>query len=299
MARPEPPLVIWLRDGDGEIDLVGGKAASLLALSRAGFRVPPGFCLTTRAFDRQIEAIPGAAERLERLPDEDARAGLTSEFERSPLAPEVATALDVAVRRLTRELEARSAEPVRYAVRSSGMGEDSSVASFAGLHETELGVAPEAVPDAVRRCWASLWSPAAVAYRQRRGLTHDGGGMAVVVQALVPADAAAVVFTRHPVTGRTDQIVVTGTRGLGEAMVSGTVTPDTWVIDRETRLVVHFEPGDRAPGQAGAALEPALLNDLSGLALEVERAFGAPVDLEAAATDGVWFLLQARPITTT
>ena len=298
MPRPEPPLVIWLGDGEGETHLVGGKAASLLALTSMGFRVPPGFCLTTAAFSAQVHAIPPAAEAVGRLPNEDARAALTTAFESNPLAPEVATALEDAVRRLTHELQMISAEPVRYAVRSSGIGEDSSTASFAGLHETELGVAPEAVPDAVRRCWASLWSAAAVAYRQRRGLTHDGGGMAVIVQALVPADAAAVEFTRHPVSGRTDQFVITAIRGLGEAMVSGTITPDTWVVDRETADLLDYTPGDRAPGQAGAAIEPTSLHGLVALALQVDRAFGAPVDIEAAVAGDVWYLLQARPITT-
>jgi phosphoenolpyruvate synthase/pyruvate phosphate dikinase len=298
VPRPDAPILAWLGAVDGDTRLVGGKAASLDALARLGFRIPPGFCLTTRAFDAQLAALPSAVAALARLPDEAARAQLTAEFETAALAPEVAAALAEAVARLTANLEVLGATPVRFAVRSSGIGEDSSAASFAGLHETELGVAPDGVADSVRRCWASLWSPAAMAYRQRKGLALDGGGMAVVVQALVPADAAAVVFTRHPVTGRTDQLVITGVRGLGDAMVSGTVTPDTWVIDRATGTTVDYTPGDRAAGQAGAALESPLLGDLTRLALSVEAGFGAPVDIEAAASRGAWFLLQARPITT-
>jgi pyruvate,water dikinase len=100
------------------------------------------------------------------------------------------------------------------------------------------------------------------------------------------------------VTGRSDQLVVTAVRGLGDAMVSGTVTPDTWVVDRATRSTVEYAPGDRAPGQAGAALDDPLLVELVQLACSVEAGFGAPVDIEAAAADGAWFLLQARPITT-
>jgi phosphoenolpyruvate synthase/pyruvate phosphate dikinase len=298
LPRPVAPLVAWLGAIEGDTTLVGGKAASLDALARLGFRIPPGFCLTTRAFDVQLEALPTAGAALEALPGEAVRIELTRAFEAAPLEPAVAAALDAAVATLTNELEAIGATPVRFAVRSSGIGEDGSAASFAGLHETELGVKPDGVADAVRRCWASLWSAPAVAYRQRRGIAMDGGGMAVVVQALVPADAAAVVFTRHPVTGRTDQVVITGVRGLGEAMVSGTVTPDTWVVDRASRRTVEYTPGDRAAGQAGAALEPSLLDALTSLALSVESGFGRPVDLEAAAAGGSWFLLQARPITT-
>lgn len=298
MSRPDAPLVAWLGAVAGDSTLVGGKAASLDALARLGFRIPPGFCLTTRAFDRQLASFPMAADALGRLPDEGARSALTMAFEHGDLHADVAAALSAAVARLRSELEGLGATPVRLAVRSSGIGEDSSAASFAGLHETELGVTPEAVTGAVLRCWASLWSPAAMAYRQRKSLALDGGGMAVVVQALVPADAAAVVFTRHPVTGRADQLVVTAIRGLGEAMVSGTVTPDTWVVDKATRAAIEFTAGDRVPGQVGAALSLAQLADLTTLALAVEEGFGAPVDVEAAVARDAWYLLQARPITT-
>jgi phosphoenolpyruvate synthase/pyruvate phosphate dikinase len=296
VSRPDEPLVAWLGSVEGTTSLVGGKAASLDRLARLGFRIPPGFCLTTRAFETQLEAIPGIATALADLPADDARTRLTDAFTSAPLVLAIATELDAAVERLVGELEAIGGAP-RFAVRSSGIGEDSSAASFAGLHETELGVPPKDVADSVRRCWASLWSAPAVAYRVRRGLALDGGGMAVVVQALVPADAAAVVFTRHPVTGRTDQLVVTGVRGLGDAMVSGTVTPDTWVLDRASLAPIEYSAGDRVPGQLGAAIDAPLLNQLARLAVSVEDGFGGPVDIEAAAAAGAWYLLQARPIT--
>lgn len=298
MPRPDAPIISWLGAIEGDVALVGGKAASLNALARLGFRIPPGFCVTTRAFDLQLASLPAAAAALTRLPDETARTELTSQFEHGRLEPGVGAALRDAVDQLIVELEAIGATPVRLAVRSSGIGEDSSAASFAGLHETELGVTPDGVAAAALRCWASLWSPAAVAYRSRRGIAADGGGMAVVVQALVPAECAAVIFTRHPVTGNADQLVITGVRGLGDAMVSGTVTPDTWVIDRGTGRTVEYTPGDRAHGQAGPALEEGPLADLATLAIRVEAGFGQPVDIEAAASTEGWYLLQARPITT-
>jgi len=118
--------------------------------------------------------------------------------------------------------------------------------------------------------------------------------MAVVVQALVPADAAIVAFTRHPVTGRDDQLVITAVRGLGDAMVSGTVTPDTFIIDRQTRKIAELDLGETGfPAIGGAALE-----DLIDLMLRVEAGFGGPVDIEAALAGTDWYLLQARPITT-
>ncbi len=298
MLRPAQKLVVPLDGGASDPHLVGGKAASLVNLVDLGFRVPPGFCLTTEAFEVQRRATPGIQSRIDRLPDEAARTGLAAAFEGGPLEPTVGAALDLGIRELVSTLSRTTSAAPRFAVRSSGIGEDSSAASFAGLHETELDVAPADVPDAVRRCWASLWSAPAVAYRQRRGLEADGGGMAVVVQALVPADAAAVVFTRHPVTARTDQLVITAVRGLGDAMVSGTVTPDTWVIDRDSRAIADYTPGDRAPSQIGPALDAVSLNDLAELAVAVEISIGSAVDIEAAMAGGTWYLLQARPITT-
>ncbi len=277
MPPADDNLIAWLGAGDGaaanggpprDAGTIGGKGASLERLARLGFRIPPGFCLTTAAFRRQ-----------------DAAASLD---------PDVQSALDAALLRLVAEVAAAGFEP-RFAVRSSAVGEDGSEASYAGLHETELDVPPDGIADAVRRCWASLWSPAAIAYRERRALSAADAAMAVVVQALVPADAAAVVFTRHPVTGREDQVVLTAVRGLGDSMVSGTVTPDTYVIDRATRSVVTFDPGEDT---RGPALDPAALAALVELSLDVEAGFGQAVDIEAAIANGTWYLLQARPITT-
>lgn len=282
MSRPDDNLIAWLGEADRGAESIGGKGASLDRLAKLGFRVPPGFCLTTAAFEAQAPAgVIDPAARAERLA-------------LAPLSPNVAAALSAAVERLAADVTAAGFEP-RFAVRSSAIGEDGSAASYAGLHETELDVAPHDVDGAVRRCWASLWSAAAVAYRERRSLDATGAAMAVVVQALVPADAAAVVFTRHPVTGRYDQLVLTAVRGLGDAMVSGTVTPDTYVVDRASRSVVAFEPGE---DPRGAALDRAALADLIALSLEVEAGFGTPVDIEAAIAGETWYLLQARPITT-
>ena len=291
-------LIAWLGrpadDGRGDAGSaadLGGKGASLDRLGRLGFRVPPGFCLTTAAFKAQLAAAVDVALGESGAVDVAAvEYGLAS----IPLEPGVRSALDAAVGRLVAEVGAAGFQP-RFAVRSSAVGEDGSAASYAGLHETELDVAPDGVADAVRRCWASLWSPAAIAYRRRRDLSAADAEMAVVVQALVPADAAAVVFTRHPVTGRDDQLVITAVRGLGDAMVSGTVTPDTYVVDRAGRTAASFEPGE---DPRGAALDAHALDALVALSLDVEARFGEAVDIEAAVTGGTWYLLQARPITT-
>lgn len=279
MSRADGNLIEWLGQASDGTAALGGKGASLDRLARLGFRVPPGFCLTTAAFRAQQAAGAGATELLAS----------------GPLVATIDEALTGAVERLVAEVSAANAFEPRFAVRSSAVGEDGSAASYAGLHDTELDVMPDDVAGAVRRCWESLWSPAAVAYRRRRELPAEGAEMAVVVQALVPADAAAVAFTRHPVTGRDDQLVLTAVRGLGEAMVAGTVTPDTYVIDRASREVITFEPGEDPRGRALAA---EALRSLVDLCLQVEARFGQAVDIEAALAGDAWYLLQARPITT-
>jgi pyruvate,water dikinase len=164
------------------------------------------------------------------------------------------------------------------------------------MHDTELGVGGDEVEAAVRRCWASLWSERAVEYRLMRNLPLHGEAMAVVVQALVPARAAAVVFTRHPVTGRTDQVLVDAVLGLGEAIVSGDVTPDSYLVNKVGRTVLERSRGSRAAD--GAALSDRELQDLVTLSLAIEERYGTPVDIEAAHAGGRWYILQARPITT-
>jgi rifampicin phosphotransferase len=301
----------WLGElrGTTNPDEVGGKAASLDQLARLGFLIPPGFCLTTAAFHAHLATIAEHAPltaALARLPDEQARLAVVDIVRHSPAPASIQEALGDGLASLA------AAGETSFAVRSSALGEDGASASYAGLHDTELGLAQDEVEPAVRRCWGSLWSAPAVAYRQARSLPLDGAAMAVVVQALVPAEIAAVVFTRHPVTGRDDQLVITAVRGLGEPMVAGSATPDTYIVDKGAAAVLEFSPGDggerlfavdgkmtRAVDSAGhRVLADAALGDLVALSLRVERAFGAPVDLEAAFARDHWYLLQARPITT-
>lgn len=290
-------LIEWL-DGSGiDVARVGGKGASLDRLAQAGFRIPPGLCLTTEAFAAQLAFLPGhevLAGDPSTLAEPAARATLVEAMIAGPLLPAITEALREPLARLAGQRLGGDG-PSLLAVRSSGVAEDGTAASFAGLHDTELGLTANEVVPAVLRCWASLWSDRAVSYRVRRGLPLDGGAMAVVVQALVPAQAAVVAFTRHPVTGRSDQLLINACPGLGEAMVSGLLTPDTIVVDKAGRSVNEFTPGDSG---CGPVLDDGALADLVALCLDVERAFGAPVDIEAAyAADG-WYLLQARPITT-
>jgi pyruvate,water dikinase len=296
--RASDPLVAWLDDVDIERDRIGGKAASLTRLGSNGFRIPPGFCLTTDAFALQAAGLPGSQDlgsNPAALLDPDTRSALVEAMVRGPLSTTVAATLAASLQRLSSLMSGADGKPVLLAVRSSSVAEDGAAASFAGLHDTELGLTADDVAPAVLRCWASLWSERAIGYRARRGIALDGDAMAVVVQALVPARAAAIVFTRHPVSGRSDQLLINAAPGLGEAMVSGMITPDTIVVSKADRAVVEFTPGDSGEGPA---LGDDSLDALVALSLEVERAFGAPVDIEAALADDGWYLLQARPITT-
>jgi pyruvate,water dikinase len=322
-ASSRQPLVAILGAAPiGAADL-GGKAASLDRLARSGHPIPPGFCLTAAAFRAHLAAVEdpdGLARAIAALPDEEARSTIVRALDATPTPRAVEDAIGAGLETLGRELVRLAAGaapsgsvPARpsFAVRSSALDEDGVTASFAGLHDTELGRGADEVEAAIRRCWLSLWSPAAVSYRARRSLSFDGIAMAVVVQALIPAEVSAVVFTRHPVTGR-DDVLINAIRGLGEPLVSGAATPETIVIERSGRTIVERTPGDHgrrlfvregSPVEmADRTLEPVLTDraaaDLAGIALEIEADLGRPVDLEAARLGDRWILLQARPITT-
>jgi pyruvate,water dikinase len=305
-------MIHWFGQTSPQSTSLGGKGAGLDRLARLGFPIPPGFCLATTAYERYFD-LHGLDARVtelsHRLPDESARQELAGLAHSYPLPSEVADLLRQGIETLTQRSEA----PTTLAVRSSSVGEDARAASFAGAHETILGVPGDRIEGAVRSCWASLWSARAVAYRIRKRLGFDNPAMAVVVQTLVPAEVSAVVFTRNPVSGKDDEILINATWGLGETIVSGAVTPDTVVLNKATLRVRHIENGDKTlqviPNDSGGtttvpttkeglALDQHALDTLGQLCRSVEQAFGEPIDIEAAFAHGQWYLLQARPITT-
>jgi pyruvate,water dikinase len=203
------------------------------------------------------------------------------------------------------------------AVRSSATAEDLRGASFAGQQETFLNVRGEKeLKEAVRRCcWASLWTARAIGYRERQGFRHDRIAVAVVVQHLVPAEVSGILFTANPVTGARDEVLVNAALGLGEAVVGGLTTPDSFVLDRATLRVRERQTGrqevETALSERGTterplgperAAQPALddtqLARLVEIGLDVEHHFGVPQDIEwAYDADGYFWVLQARPIT--
>ncbi|MDR7081827.1 pyruvate,water dikinase [Arthrobacter ginsengisoli] len=296
---------------------VGGKAANLGELMRAGLPVPAGFCLTTQAYRRATSpaGLDGVhADLAATAPDDLPRlAGLAAAARRLVLAADVPPDIAEAVR----DAYAALGTDTPVAVRSSATAEDLPFASFAGQQDTFLNVVGlDAVLAAVRQCWASLWTDRAVSYRATHGINPSTVALAVVVQEMVDAAVAGVLFTANPVTGRRHEAVIDASPGLGEAVVSGAVNPDHFVLDSATQEILERRIGSKQvviralPGGgterielSGAGSQPcvhdAQLAALERLGRRAEVHFGAPQDLEWAIDSGavVW-LTQSRPITT-
>jgi phosphohistidine swiveling domain-containing protein len=287
--------------GRDDLGLAGGKGANLGELVRAGLPVPDGFVVTTAAYVAAIGSLDlRIAERL----DAGDGASIRTDVEAVAVPAELRT-------EIVGGYAALGGGPV--AVRSSATAEDLPGAAFAGQQDTYLNViSEEALIDAVRRCWGSLWTDRAIEYRARLGIDSEEVRIAVVVQRMVDAEVAGVMFTADPVSGDRDTTVIDASAGLGEAVVSGLVTPDHYLLDRKGR-VRDFQPGRseivirgavgggviREPGQhqTSQRLPDATLAELAGLGAAVAKHFGRPQDIEwAYAHDRLW-LLQARPMT--
>ncbi len=288
-----------------DLALAGGKGANLGELVRNGFPVPDGFVVTTDAYAAVVADGRLDARITERLASGDADgSAMRADFEAVTLPAGLRAAIAGAYVGL-------GGGPV--AVRSSATAEDLPGAAFAGQQDTYLNVVgEEAVLDAVRRCWGSLWTDRAIAYRRKRGIDSHEVRIAVVVQSMIEAESAGVMFTVNPVTGDRDQIVVDASAGLGEAVVSGLVTPDHYVLDASGQIrkwspgrrevVIRGTAGGGVTHESGAAtpdrlLTDAVLRELARMGTALARHFGRPQDIEwAYARDRVW-LLQARPMT--
>jgi rifampicin phosphotransferase len=312
------PLVLRLGDERcRQPALAGGKGASLARLVQAGFSVPAGTVVTTAAYAGFVADLAGEIAATlagvapgDRAGAEAAAAAIRARIEARPLPGETATAIAAAYASLA-DTEP-GAPPPFVAVRSSGTAEDLAGASFAGMHDTFLDVrGAEAVVDTVRRCWASLWTARAIAYRQARpaaGTDADRGPLlAVVLQRMVDAEVAGVLFTANPLTGSRAEFVINAAWGLGEGVVSGIVTPDEFVVDRATLActVVRSPEGAgtvelETPAERAAAfcLDGEQIARLGALGRELEaHAGGVPQDIEWAIEHGHVHLLQSRPIT--
>lgn len=281
--------IVWLEQPIcQEVQRVGGKVANLSRLA-ADHRVPPGFCLTTAAYGAWAEAGSG-----------DWPAELVRE-------------LNASYAKMAEQCEAES---LQVAVRSSAIDEDGQSASFAGQYETYLNIGRvEAVIDAVTRCWASTRSEQVLEYRRQNDLPVDNVQIAVLVQQMVPADIAGVAFSANPVNKNRDEVVINTSWGLGESVVSGTVSPDTYVVskgdlqvlereiaEKEKMTVAHPE-GTREVDvprfmRSQSTLDDVKAIEIAQLARVLEEQMGWPVDIECAYHGEILYLLQCRPITT-
>jgi len=275
--------LLWLGDPKSfDVSLVGGKAANLSRLARMYHRVPDGFSLPVTVMD-EVHPLD--------LRDEITRA-------------------------ISDLMACHSLDDFIAAVRSSAVDEDGATASFAGQHETYLNiVGADAIIQAVTRCWESARSEHALDYRRQQGLSVERPQIAVLVQQLVASDVSAVVFSANPITGNRDEVMINASWGLGESIVGGTVTPDTFIVRKSDLAVVQRVIADKqrmtvsAPGgthevdvprfmrgQSSLADEQAM--EMARLALTLETTMGHPVDIECAYAGGELYLLQCRPITT-
>jgi len=317
--------ISWFADiGLDDRPKVGGKGGSLGELKRAGITVPPGFVVRTEAFEGFIEALERREAVRARVDGliadelEDMRAvsrELRARIEETPMPPELQQQIRDAYARLS---ESGPAAAPAVAVRSSATTEDAADASFAGLQDTYLWVAEaDAVIAKIRSCWASLYSVESLNYRRRQGIAESAVAMAVVVQVMVDARTAGVMFTRSPLSGDRSVITIEGAWGLGSALVGGEVTPDHWVVGKITGEISVRDISDKAirhvqapaggveelPVEESQRREPCLsdeeLQSLRVIGRQIERHYGRPQDIEWAIdrhTQQI-MLLQSRPET--
>ena len=303
-------------DDDG-LEVVGGKGRSLARMAEAGFNVPGGFVITAAAYrsfvttnglQQKIVSLARPAVEDSRVSFEQASHAIQALFAERDLSAEV-------TREISQAYGSLAAAPV--AVRSSANAEDLPGLSFAGQQETYLNVkGTDEVVRAVRNCWASLWTPQAISYRHQNGIDQGSVAMAVVVQIMVTSEVSGILFTANPATGERSEIIINASFGLGEAVVSGQVTPDTYIVDKgtlrakdtiigpkEQQMVADGSQGTRLAdvdeGSRGqSSLTDDMLRQLSRTAIDIEKLYdGVPQDIEWAVVDEDLYLLQSRPVT--
>lgn len=308
-----------------DVPIVGGKGANLGEMTRAGLPVPPGFCVTAdayREFTKHAQATITQILNETRMDDaedvETKTARLRETLIAQPMPDGIARQILEAYAELEREIKGNEGieGTLPVAVRSSATAEDLPDASFAGQQDTYLNIrGDEPLLEHVKRCWASLWTARAVTYRHKQGYEHDKVALAVVVQAMIESEVAGILFTANPVNNNRAEMVLNASWGLGEAIVSGLVTPDTWILKKgggilereiatkDVAIEYAEEGGTREISVPREKCNVACLNDeevhaLSALGERIEQHYARPMDIEWAYARGNFYMLQARPITT-
>ncbi|HMB22141.1 MAG TPA: PEP/pyruvate-binding domain-containing protein, partial [Anaerolineales bacterium] len=325
-------FILPLPNTEATLETVGGKGLSLAKMINAGLPVPDGFHVTTEAY-RQFVATNALQEKiLSAIRDVDPSQPATLDavsaliggfFAEARIPSEIADAILKAYQALRPQtMDHRSStvvhgpsSSVSVAVRSSATAEDLPEASFAGQQETYLNIRGEEVLlDAVKKCWASLWTPRAIAYRIKNNIDQGTVALAVVVQEMVNAEAAGILFTANPINGSRSEMVINAAWGLGEAIVGGLVSPDTIVADKATGKIKNVEVADKTvitvrteSGTREQALEdkrrkaqvlkgPQVI-ELVSIARRIEEFYGKPQDIEWCQANNRFYIVQARPIT--
>lgn len=304
------------------VAIAGGKGASLGEMSRAGIPVPPGFVILASAFEYFMKETPHSpvAEtkldieaQLEKINYDDTNSIDQASNVIRDIMHDTSIPAD-----LQKEIvaEFKKLKSKFVAVRSSATAEDSSIASWAGELETYLNTTDKTLLDNIRRCWSSLFTPRAIFYRYEKNLHDQDVHVAVVVQEMVQSEISGIAFTVHPVTKDKNHMVIEAGWGLGEAIVSGQVTPDTYVIDKrdfsivdinvseQSRMLVKDKKGGivwkSVPKgkQDAQVLEGKRIIELAKICAGIEKHYKKPQDIEWAFADGKFYITQSRPITT-
>ncbi len=316
--------VAWFEDlTTSDVEIAGGKGASLGEMINADLPVPPGFAVTAQAYEKFVHEA-GIIEEINELlsevdvDDSDALSETGEKVRKMILEAEMPEDVRNDMLEAYRELSDRTQEPdVSVAVRSSATAEDMPDASFAGQQETFLNISgDEELLENVQKCWASLFTDRAIFYREKHDYAHDEVLISVPVQKMVNAEKAGVLFTSHPSTGDKDKVVIEANWGLGETVVSGSVTPDTYVVDKETKEILNVTIGSKEAiitrdPETGKTIEKQtpsekreaqVINEeeaaeLAELGAKLEEHYDCPQDAEWAEEDGKIYLVQSRPIT--
>jgi len=308
----ENTFILPLDSLAASLDTTGGKGSNLSLLARAGFPVPPGFHITTAAYQRYTagneldSVIDLTLDNLTKgvITAEDCSQNIRSAFKNCSLPPEIAEQVLQAYRAM---------DCPCVAVRSSATAEDLPELSFAGQQDTFLNILGEdSLLQAVVDCWSSLWTARAISYRSRNNISHKSLSLAVIVQQLIESEVSGVLFTANPLSGIRSQSVINASFGLGEAIVSGAVEPDEIVVDHLKSEIVSLKTGSKSlkiiPQQGGGtvqvpvseprqALTDTQILELAGIGQKIAGYYTDPQDIEWAVAGGKFFILQSRPIT--
>jgi pyruvate,water dikinase len=298
-----------------DVGIAGGKGASLGELTQAGIPVPPGFVVLAQAFDRflaETDLSQEVASQLSKVNYEDVSSVERASRVLHDLIRDAKMPSD-----LEQEISSsfKSLDTGFVAVRSSATAEDSSVASWAGELESYLNTTEATLLDNVKRCWASLFSPRAIVYRNEKGMRDTHVSVAVVVQKMVQSEVAGITFTVHPVTKAVNQMIIEACWGLGEFIVGGRVTPDAYVVDKRDGKLIDVNVSEQetmlvrgANGNEEVAvssdkkekqkLDAAQIRELGDICINIEKHSGFPCDIEWGMEGGKFYVVQARPITT-